>query len=288
MWWFLPHTKLSIVNIQGFCQVEKSFWVEYKKWPQILCSNSSLHSLNLGWSKPQNLLGWNPTLTLIHGSTHLEYDCFPEAFIGSGGASNEGLMVGTGRAGPNYCSGFKVSYRLTNTVLGCRSLFAGGVSATMWSNHFCFQVTFIRPFTAEWDRLLAFQVFRLRSFLHYIPLPRICYFLTDRQWLAQHHKCLVPWPGSAWTSCPTAGAGRGLEKLHFHSCRECGPIRAFKDRGINCLSHSQLPKNLLYPLYKFPGIHVPEDKYSIGPSLPCRLEQYNIQVGECLECLPSL
>lgn len=63
-------------------------------------------------------------------------------------------MAGGG-AGLNCGSGFKAFYRLTNTALGCWSIFSGGVPGAIRSNPTCFQVTFTRSFTADWDNLLA-------------------------------------------------------------------------------------------------------------------------------------
>ena len=40
------------------------------------------------------------------------------------------------------------------------------------------------------------------------------------------------------------GTGGGLEYLGLHFCNEYGPIRTFKDRGIDGLSDFQLSKNL--------------------------------------------
>ena len=39
---------------------------------------------------------------------------------------------------------------------------------------------------------------------------------------------------------------------------------AFKDRRIDVLSHSHLPKNLLYLLYRFPGSHMSKEIPSLG------------------------
>ena len=61
-----------------------------------------------------------------------------------------------------------------------------------------------------------------------------------------------------------AGAEGRLEYLGFHSHSEYDWIRAFKGRGIEGLSHSKLPKNLLYFLYRFPRSHVPREILLIG------------------------
>ena len=52
------------------------------------------------------------------------------------------------------------------------------------------------------------------------------------------------------------GAGGRLDYLGPHSYEESGLVKAFKDRGIDDSSLSQLTKNLLHLFYRFPGFHV--------------------------------
>ena len=59
----------------------------------------------------------------------------------------------------------------------------------------------------------------------------------------------------------------------FPPYSECGLIRVFEDRGIDGLSPFQLPKHLLYLLYRFPFQHlICPQRSSLCMKPPCRLE----------------
>ena len=144
------------------------------------------------------------------------------------------------------------------------------------SNHICFQVTFTGSFTADWESFLFFQVPSLSqvfpiagNFLGFVSVPQISNGLPniinvlshDR---AQHgHQCAIP------------GPGRRLKYIGFHSCSERGPMRACKNRSTDGLSHSQLPKNLLNLLYRFPAVMCPE-RFPLLGQASCGLEQSNL------------
>ena len=66
------------------------------------------------------------------------------------------------------------------------------------------------------------------------------------------------------------GTGGGLEDLGFHSHGECGGSRAFKSRGLEVLSYSQLPRNLSYSQLSMDiqSPTCPGRSPLIGPSLP--------------------
>lgn len=56
------------------------------------------------------------------------------------------------------------------------------------------QVTFARPFTASWDSLWLSELpLYLRAFPQ--PVPRICQFSREQQWIAQPHR----YPPHDWT-----------------------------------------------------------------------------------------
>ena len=97
-----------------------------------------------------------------------------------------------------------------------------------------------------------------------VPIPGICHFPLDQQWVAQHHKYHESQLGSAWLTLSTPDSEGGRDHLSSHSCSEGGPIRAFEDRGIGCLSRSRLFMNLLYLFYRFPGSHMPRKVPVIG------------------------
>lgn len=80
---------------------------------------------------------------------------------------------------------------------------------------------------------------------------------------------------------PIPGARSKLQYLDFHSCSECSLIRAFKDRGVDCLCHSQLSKNL-YLFRDFQGSCTQGDPpHWVQP--PCRLEKSIVQGSKFFE-----
>lgn len=142
----------------------------------------------------------------------------------------------------------------------------------MRPNHIRFCVTFTRRFTANWDSLLAFPA----PFLSQVfPTTH-----THSHDLSVSPRSAMDCPTSS-ISCPTTGLSMdvsvphtprgwgGLEFLGSHSCSECGPIRAFTDGGTDGLFHSQLWKNLLYLLCRFPCTGDP-----LIDQTPCRLLRY--------------
>lgn len=72
----------------------------------------------------------------------------------------------------------------------------------------------------------------------------------------------------------------------FYVCSEWSLIVAFKDKGIDGLYHSQLPKNLMYLLYRFAGFHMSREISLIGPSL-CASKNNPIYKGVSLLTPPS-
>lgn len=87
-------------------------------------------------------------------------------------------MMGPDVAGINSCSDFKAFHMSIDIGLGCQSIFSGDILAAMRLNHIYFQVTSIGPFTADWDRLLAFQLFSLSQFFSQpVSVSGICQFL---------------------------------------------------------------------------------------------------------------
>ena len=175
-------------------------------------------------------------------------------------------MAGASGAGLNCCSGFKALHRLTS---GLQSTFSGGVPAAMRSNY-------ISPGLLSPDPLqligIAFWLFQLSLYLESFPqfvlfpgfesLPQIRDGLPNNTNVLSHN-----WAQRGYQR-PIPGTGGGLEYLGFHSCSQCGPIRAFKDRGVGGLSHSQLSKDSLSLLYRFPGFHTLRQISLIGPRLP--------------------
>ena len=111
----------------------------------------------------------------------------------------------------------------------------------MRSNHICFQVIFTGLFLqpigiAFWPS--EFSLY-FGSFPLPIPVSGIHQFPPDQQWISPTSE--IPCPMDVLSmdiSIPYQVLGQNRV---FHSCSECGWIKAFKDRG---LSHSQLPKNL--------------------------------------------
>lgn len=69
-------------------------------------------------------------------------------------------------------------------------------------------------------------------------------------------------------------------------CSECGLTRAFKDRGIDGPSHSQLPKNLLYLVCRFLGSHGTREIFVIGPSHPTGYNNPIYKVVSALKLTP--
>lgn len=69
-----------------------------------------------------------------------------------------------------------------------------------------------------------------------------------------------------------------LVYLGFYSYDDLliGLKRAFKDRGIGCLFHSQHPKDLSYNLYRLPRSYMPSEIPSHWAQQPCKLEQCNL------------
>lgn len=150
-------------------------------------------------------------------------------------------------------------------------LFLFGILEAMNSSHICFQVTLTRQFTTNAVGFLLNEFhFCLRSFsqsgTYFWNLP----VSPDQQWTDQHHKCFVPWQISALLSLSHTRHWRqnGVSWLMLHS--KCGLIKAFKNRGIDGLSHSQLPKNLSYILCVFPGSLMPRRPH-LWDEPPCWL-----------------
>lgn len=185
-------------------------------------------------------------------------------------------MVGPDGGGLSYCLGFKAFHGLTNTALGCQSIWLGGVPTAMRPNYICFQVTFIEHFIAHWDSIFALWVPPSQVFPIACPCSWDCKLLPYNQWLIQHYECLVPPLGLAWISALYTKSEGTRKYLGFRFCSECGLIRKFKDRGIDSLSHFQFPKNLLYLLYRFLGFHMFTNFSLIGPSFPWKLDYFNV------------
>lgn len=116
-----------------------------------------------------------------------------------------GLAEANG-AGLN-CSGFKAFHRTTNAVLGCWPMCSDGIPSAIRSNHTCFWVIFIGPFTAFWLFPLPFH---FGSFSQPTLVSGICQSPPDQQWISQHHKCLSHNRLSRNISVPHWG---GLEML---------------------------------------------------------------------------
>lgn len=133
----------------------------------------------------------------------------------------------------------------------------------------CLYVTYTGLFTADG---VGFWLLDLPPCPESLPKPLsilgICQLLPDQEWIVQHHKCLLPKPGSDGYQSPISGARGRLENVGFHYCSKFALIRAFKYRNTNYLSPSQLPKNMLYLLYRFAGSQVPRQLLLTGPSLP--------------------
>lgn len=149
-------------------------------------------------------------------------------------------------------------------MLDGQSICSSGVLAGTRSNRICSQVTFTRPFAANWP----FQVLLSLVFPQPIPIPRICRFPPDQPWIAQHPKCLILQLGPAWISASRTRCWGQTRVFGFCSYNKCSPTAAFKHGVTDGLSHSGLPKNLLYLLCRFPKSHMPKEIPSLGLDLP--------------------
>lgn len=171
------------------------------------------------------------------GGTHPKWDCISEAPAGDSKGS---------------------WYRSELLLRVCLSIFSGGVLKARRSNHMCLYVTYTGLFTADG---VGFWLLDLppcpESFPKPLSILGICQLLPDQEWIVQHHKCLLPKPGSDGYQSPISGARGRLENVGFHYCSKFALIRAFKYRNTDYLSPSQLPKNMLYLLYRFAGSQVP-------------------------------
>lgn len=157
--------------------------------------------------------------------------------------------------------------------MGCCSVFSGRVPAALRSNCICSGLHLLDPLEPSG---IAFWLFedpfcfgsfpQLYPFLECISFSQITNGLPNILSILLHN-----WAQHGYQR-PTPGAADGLEYLSFHSCRECGVIMASKNRGVDGLSHFQLPKNWLYCLYRFPGSHVLREIHSSWAKPPCKLE----------------
>lgn len=134
------------------------------------------------------------------GGTHPEQDYNLEDFAETGW--REKIRDGKGKWGKSeLLIRFYAFHKPTNTTLGCQPISSGGVLATMRSNHICFWVTSTEPFiTACIDFELFNFPFCLRSFPQPVTGLEICQFPPDQQWIAHHHKYLLPQLDSTWIS----------------------------------------------------------------------------------------
>lgn len=112
----------------------------------------------------------------------------------------------------------------TDAVLDGQSICSSGVLAGTRSNRICSQVTFTRPFTANW----LFQLLLSLVFPQPIPIPRICRFPPDQPWIAQHPKCLVLRLGPAWILASCTRCWGQTRVFGFCSYNKCSPTAAFK------------------------------------------------------------
>lgn len=100
---------------------------------------------------------------LGHGKNPLQIELYPETSAGAGGTLE---VVGAGLNSFPHCKAF---HRLTNTALGCLSIFSGGVPvAAMRSNHICFQFTFTGPLQPAG---IAFQLLEVPLCVRSFPQP---------------------------------------------------------------------------------------------------------------------
>ena len=122
------------------------------------------------------------------------------------------------------------------------------------SKNICLQVTFTGHFRVSWTFRAPYlswvfpTAISHAGFVSFLQissvLPNIINVLTHH-WV--QHGIGVPYQ---------VDTGGRLDYLGPHSYEESGLVKAFKDRGIDDSSLSQLTKNLLHLLYRFPGFHV--------------------------------
>lgn len=242
--WGLPCIRTHLVPVSTtantFCLFLGCQWIV----SIIICNNPHLEAI-LDWILYQG-----------HGKCPVQTSLWGLWWSRQGVRDGEGL---------NCFSGFNILHKWTN-VAGGSSIISGGVMGIRKSNHICFWVTFTGTLIAIeigfW--FLEFPLF-FGSSLKPLFTPGICQFSSDQQWIAQYYKYLVPWWGSAWISVSHV-LGVDWTILAFTPAFECGPIRALKDRNVDSLSPFQLPRNLLYLLYWFPGSQVPRVSPLIRPS----------------------
>ena len=132
---------------------------------------------------------------------------------------------------------------------GCRSIFSGGVQAALRSNYICSLLHLpdllqLMGFSSSLSILGLFH--SPYPFLECISSSQISKGLSNIINVLSHWGTSFCWH-RAWAQCeyqcPILGAGDDLEYLGFHTCSEWDLTCTFKDRGINGLSHFQLPNN---------------------------------------------